>query len=379
MLISEKNLKIALVHDFLVNFGGAERVLLTLSEMFPDAPIYTLLYDQEKMGKYFPEKSIRPSFLQNFPKFLRRNYKWLLPFLPTAPESFDLREYDLIISSSGAWTKGIVTRLDTIHLAYIHSPMRFVWDYNEKYLRDERQEKIGFLVRPFLTYLRLWDKLAADRPDYLIANSKYTQKRIEKYYRRDSEVIYPPVGVKSESANGSSTSIREAELSQGKYFLIVSRLSAYKKVAEAVEAFNGSGLPLVVAGTGKQEKYLRSIAKDNIKILGWVSDEKRAELYRNARAFIFPGLDDFGLAPAEAMAAGVPVVAIRRGGVLEIVEEGKTGEFFDAATPDAIADAVKRFIAKENDYDKEYIQKSTEKFSEERFKRELEEFLEKII
>lgn len=372
LIMKQSNhLKIALVHDFLVNFGGAERVLLALAEMFPEAPIYTLLYDKQILGERLVGRDIRTSYLQKFPRFLRRRYKWLLPFLPSAPEALDLREFDLVISSSGAWTKGIVTRLDTTHIAYIHSPMRFVWDYNEKYLREERHEKLGFFARPVLSYLRLWDKLAADRPDYLIANSKYTKSRIEKYYRRESTVIYPPVSLPSpEYGRGGD---------KEKYFLIVSRLSAYKKVAEAVEAFNKLGLPLVVAGSGKQEKYLRSIAKDNVKFLGWVSDEKRTELYKNARAFIFPSVDDFGIAPAEAAAAGVPVIAVRRGGAKEIVEEGKTGEFFDAATPEVIADAVRRFMEKEENYDKEYIAHSAERFSKERFVREMMGFIGKVL
>jgi len=180
----KKDLKIALVHDFLLYQGGAERVLKVLSEMYPEAPIYTLLYDKEKMNRMFEGKDIRPSYLQKFPKFLKKHYQWLLLFFPVVPETFDLREYDLVISSSGAWSKGIVTKLNTIHVAYLHSPMRFVWDYNERYLK-----KPSIFTRFVFNYLRIWDRMAADRPDYLIANSKYTQKRIEKYsnspYRHD--------------------------------------------------------------------------------------------------------------------------------------------------------------------------------------------------
>lgn len=187
-----ENLKVALVHDFLVQFGGAERALETLCEMFPKAPVYTLLYDKEKMKGKFENKEIRTSFLQKFPRFLRKRYQYLLPFFPVAVETFDLRDFDLVISSSSAWGKGIVTKLNTIHIAYIHSPMRFVWDWNEKYLSEDRKEKFKFLVRPFLSYLRIWDKMASERPDFLIANSKYTQSRINKYYRRNSTIIYPP-------------------------------------------------------------------------------------------------------------------------------------------------------------------------------------------
>ncbi|MDR3559516.1 MAG: glycosyltransferase, partial [Candidatus Pacebacteria bacterium] len=174
-MLDEKKIKVALVHDFLIQFGGAERFLEALAEMFPAAPIYTILYDPEKMRGKFAGRDIRTSFFQKLPKCLRKRYKFLLPLLPTAPETFDLRDFDLVISSSGAWSKGIVTRLNTIHIAYIHSPMRFVWDYNEKYLQEERKRKFGLFIRPLFSYFRLWDKLAADRPDYLIANSKYTQ------------------------------------------------------------------------------------------------------------------------------------------------------------------------------------------------------------
>src|SRR4030042_5298091 len=194
------NYKVALIHDFLLYPGGAEKVLEVLAEMFPEAPIYTLLYDQEKMRGKFSDREIHTSFLQKFPKFLRKRYKYLLPLMPTAPETFDLRDFDLVISSSGAWSKGIVTKLNTIHIAYINSPIRFVWDYNERYVRDQKSKiknKI-FFIRLLLSYLRLWDYEAAQRPDYLIANSKYTQERIAKYYRRESSVIYPPVSIKSE-------------------------------------------------------------------------------------------------------------------------------------------------------------------------------------
>lgn len=368
------NVRVALVHDFLNQYGGAERVLEVLCEMFPEAPIYTLLYDKEKMRGKLAGREIRTSFLQSFPRFLRRHPRWLLPIIPTAPETFDLREFDLVISSSGAWSKGIVTRLDTLHIAYIHSPMRFIWDYNEKYLKEGRHEKLGFLIRPFLSYLRLWDRLAADRPDYLIANSEYTRSRIAKYYRRESAVIYPPVNseffgcAKSDEARQNS-----------KFFLIVSRLSPYKKIDVAIEAFNKLGLSLVVVGTGKQEKELKMMAKRNIKFLGWVPDEKMAAIYAQTRAFVFPGVDDFGIAPAEALAQGVPVIAVRRGGVKEIIEEGRTGEFFDSATPEVIADAVRRFGENEKRYDREYIRQSAEKFSKERFIREMEEYISDAI
>jgi len=407
----DKKLKVALLHDFLLYPGGAERVLKVLSGMFPEAPIYTLLYNQENMGEMFAGKDIRPSYLQRFPKFLKKHYQWLAPFFPVVPETFDLREYDLVISSSGAWMKGIVTKMSTTHIAYLHSPMRFVWDYNERYFQ-EKGKSPSIFKRFFLSYLRIWDRLAGDRPDFLIANSIYTQKRIEKYYRRQSTVIYPPVSSNQENLDMDS-SLREcnhskqsralrsylfatpprADRDDGRdveaeklmpkklesYFLVVSRLSPYKKVDVVVEAFNKLGLPLVVIGQGQQEKHLRKIAKDNVRILGWQTDEVTRQYYEKARGFIFPAEDDFGLTAVEAMNFGVPVIAYRKGGAKETVQEGVTGEFFDAQTPEVLADGVRRFLDNEDKYDKEVIKKRGGEFSKERFEKEIREFIEKVL
>lgn len=374
----EKKMKIAIVHDFMVNAGGAERVLKVLSEMYPEAPIYTLLYDKEKMGEVFAGKDIRVSYLDKLPKILKQNYRWLLPFFPVIPETFDLREFDLVISSSGAWSKGIVTKLHTTHVAYLHSPMRFVWDYNELYLKEKKKNSSIF-IRFVLNYLRIWDKLAADRPDFLIANSRYTQKRIAKYYRRESRIIFPPVEKLPIANQQSSLEKKADQLPIADYFLVVSRLSAYKKVALVVEAFNKLGLPLVVIGTGEQEKYLKKIAKENIKILGWKNDEVVERYLQDATAFIFPAEDDFGIAPIEAMSAGIPVLAYRKGGAMETIEEGVTGEFFDAQTPEVLADGVRRLMLNRNSYDKEKIKSHASQFSKERFKQEFSEYVNGVI
>ncbi len=371
-------MKIAIVHDFMVNAGGAERVLKVLSEMYPEAPIYTLLYDKEKMGEIFAAKDVRVSYLDKLPKFLKQNYRWLLPFFPVIPETFDLREFDLVISSSGAWSKGIVTKLHTTHVAYLHSPMRFVWDYNELYLKEKKKNPSIF-IRFVLNYLRIWDKLAADRPDFLIANSRYTQKRIAKYYRRESKIIFPPVEKLPIANQQSSLEKKADQLPIADYFLVVSRLSAYKKVALVVEAFNKLGLPLVVIGTGEQEKYLKKIAKENIKILGWKNDEVVERYLQDATAFIFPAEDDFGIAPIEAMSAGIPVLAYRKGGAMETIEEGVTGEFFDAQTPEVLADGVRRLMLNRNSYDKEKIKSHASQFSKERFKQEFSEYVNGVI
>jgi glycosyltransferase involved in cell wall biosynthesis len=357
-----KDLKVALVHDFLDTYGGAERVLEVMSGIFPQAPIYTLIYDKEKMRGKFESREIHTSFLQKFPKFLKKRKKYLLPFMATAPETFDLRDFDLVISSSGAWSKGIVTRLNTKHICYMHSPMRFVWDYNEKYLQ-EIGTRMGFCKRTFLSYLRIWDFQAAQRPDILVANSSYTQERINKYYRRDAQIIFPTVLNKD---NGAQMEIKDRD-----YFLVVSRLSAYKKVDLVVEVFNKIGLPLIIIGEGEEAVKLKKIAKDNIKILGWQDDATVQTYYKNARAFIFPAVDDFGLTMIEAMNQGVPVNAVRKGGAKEIVKEGVTGEFFEAQTIEVLADGIRRFMEKEKNYDKEIIKQEGEKFSQDKFRQEL--------
>jgi glycosyltransferase involved in cell wall biosynthesis len=366
--MDKKELKVALVHDFLVDFGGAERVLRVLAEMFPNAPIYTLIYAKENAPKWLKKKKVRTSFLQKWPKFFRKNKKWLLPFLPVAPEIFNLRDYDLVISSSGAWSKGIITRLNTTHIAYLHSPMRFVWDENVEYLRRQKKCAItNFLVGVIKSYIRLWDYAAADRPDYLIANSDYTKKRIKKYYGREAEVIYPPVVIAENMQKIDAVP---------HYFLIVSRLSVDKKIDAVIEAFNKLELPLVIVGVGAQKKYLESIANKNIKFWGFQADEKLPQIYSGARGFIFSSVDDFGIAPVEAMSFGVPVLAIKKGGIREIVLEGITGEFFDAATPEVIADGVRRFLESEQKYDCELIKKRAQEFSEEKFKLGIKKFIE---
>jgi len=386
---SSQKIKVALVHDFLNQYGGAERVLEALAEIFPEAPIYTMLYDPAKMRGKFKGAEIRPSFLQKFPKFLKKRHKYMLPFMPTAPETFNLRDFDLVISSSSAFAKGIIVKPKTIHICYCHSPMRYAWDWNEKYLGEQ-----GFgsgrkiFARLLLNYVRMWDKAAADRPDFFIANSKTTQSRIKKYYGRESRIVYPPVEINPPLApplrKGEETS--SLPLLKGeseRNFLIVSRLSPYKKIEVAVEAMNKLNLPLVVIGEGdpKYVKYLKSIAGPKTKFLGWKSDEETKKHYASCRAFLFPGEDDFGITPVEAMSFGKPVIALRKGGAVETVIEGETGEFFDESASEVLADAVRRFQQNEKNYDSEKIRAQAEEFSKEKFveniKRVVEEMVEK--
>lgn len=369
-------MKIALIHDYLTRMGGAERVFLELAKMFPEAPIYAFLYDEVKMGKYFPAERVRTSFLQKFPKWWRSRPKYLLPFMPMAPESFDLRDFDLVISSSSAFAKGIITRPKTIHINYCHNPARFLWDYAGEYLGQ--QNIVGarhFLAKLFMSYLRLWDKSASQRVDYFIANSRATAARINKFYRRDAEVIYPPVKMADKDFMLARS---DGWDKPADYFLIVSQLTPYKKIDIAVEAFNKLGLPLVVIGEGPQEEYLRSIAKANVKILGWRPDQETAEYYKNCFAFVFPGEDDFGIAPVEAMSYGKPVLAFNAGGSRETVLVAMTGEFFEAQTPEVLADGVRRLRDNYKNYSSQVIRKRAEKFSAERFRNEMLEFMKKL-
>lgn len=360
--------KVAIVHDFLLAMGGAERVLKDLTDMYPTAPIYTLLADEKLAQQFFPGRIVKSSFLQKFPLWLRKRYKWLLLFYPVAAESLNLREYDLIISSSGAWTKGIVTRLHTIHVAYIHSPMRYVWDSHEEYL-EALQKKRNFFLRGVLSYLRIWDFEAAQRPELLVANSLYTQKRIEKYYRRQADLVYPALSL-------SGLDVPMLPLGQRKpYFLLVSRLTKIKKIDVVIDAFTKLGFPLYVVGTGSEQTYLRKKAGENITFLGFVPDEKLGNLYQEARALIFPSEEDFGLVAAEAHSYGTPVIAFEYGGIREIVEPGVTGELFASKTHEVISEAVLRFTQSEAQYSQEAMQKKAARFSNATFQESLKNII----
>ncbi|NTW89908.1 MAG: glycosyltransferase family 4 protein [Candidatus Moranbacteria bacterium] len=326
----------AFVHDFLVSYGGAERVLESLIKLDAEAPIYTILYDEEAMKGRFEGREIRTSFLQKLPKFIRKRYRWLLPLYSVAVESLDLREFDIVISSSGAWSKGIVTRLRTFHIAYLHSPMRLLWDANERYLDMVRAGTFGrFVGRIYLSYLRVWDREAADRPDLLVSNSEYTRERVAKYYRRDSVVVYPPVTL---SEGPAPRPARED------FFLVVSRLTASKGIDIAVEAFNKLRLPLRIVGDGRERARLTASAGDSVTFLGSVGDAELVSLYRRARAVVVPSEEDFGMTAAEAVRLGTPIIALGRGGAVEIIREGLTGELFGAPTPEVLAEAVRRFL-----------------------------------
>ncbi len=359
-------MKIALVYDYLNQLGGAEKVLRAFHEIYPKAPVFTLFYDREKLKGAFDDLEIHESKL---PRFLIKRHKYLLPFLPTAVEQFDLSGFDAVISITSAYGKGVLTKPEIPHICYCNTPTRFLWDWHHSYLEEQKLGKIKkSVVIPTLSYLRIWDRLAANRVDYFIATSENVARRIQKYYRAEPDaIIYPPIDI----------SKFKVEKTHEDYFLIVSRLSPYKKIDLAVQAFNKLGLPLVIVGEGSQKDYLESIAGKNIEFVGFKPDEVIREYYSNCRAFIFPTFDeDFGLTPIEAAASGRPVIAAGKGGTRETVIEGVTGEFFDEPTPESLISAVNKFIKKEKQYNPKEIRVQAEKFDKEIFKKKIKDFVD---
>jgi glycosyltransferase involved in cell wall biosynthesis len=366
---NERKLRVAIVHDFLTYWGGAEQVLLSLHHLYPEAPIYTLLYDPA-MGKYFPNARIRPSFLSKLPSFLRRRKKLLLPLMATAAESFDLSEFDLVLSSSGSFVKGVIIRPNALHISYCHAPTRFLWDWYYNYLEENHIGPWKRLVLvPVLHLMRMWDLSASERVDYFVANSKNTAAKIKKYYRADSRVIYPPAGF--EPASSSPVPLDDKD-----YFLIVSRLSPYKKIDVAVTALSKMNLPLLIIGEGNDRQRLEKMAAPNIKFLGWQDEAHLRAYYENAKALIFPGEDDFGITMVEAMSCGKPVLALKKGGALEIVKPGQNGEFFESDVPEILADGIRRLSRNLAQYDPQKIKADAARFSRERFEAEMRLFID---
>lgn len=358
-MTGRKQNRIALAHDFLLTWGGAERTFKVLAGAYPDAPIYTLLADRDFVEKHFPGREIRTSFLQKFPGWIRRQYRFLLPLYPVAVEAIDLRDFDLVISSSGAWMKGLVTRLHTRHIAYLHSPMRYVWDAQERYLKEIGREK-SLLLRIFLSYLRVWDRQSAERPDVLIVNSTFTERRVEKYYRRESTVVFPPAAVLHEESAATVEDKKEI-------FLIVARLTRSKRVGTVIEAFNRLELPLLVVGTGPEERNLHELAGRTIRFAGAISDEELARMYARARAIIQPSEEDFGMVVAEAFSFGVPAIALASGAANGLIEPGITGELYTGGTPEMVADGVRRFLEREQMYQPEIIRGHAVQYGSTRF------------
>lgn len=351
MIKSEEKMKIALVYDRVNKIGGAERVLETLHEIFPDAPLYTTVYNQETApwAKIF---KIIPSFMQKIP-FAKTHHE-LFPWLtPMAFESFDFSNFDIVISVTSAEAKGIITKPKTLYVCYCLTPTRYLWSHPSDY-------SLPAIFKPLITKLRIWDQVAANRPDYYLSISKNVASRISKYYKRQSTVIYPGIDLSKWKMVNDKWKI-------GKYFLIVSRLVPYKKVDLAIKAFNKLKLPLVVIGSGSEESRLKNTANDNIKFLGQLTDKEILSYYQNCKALIFPGEEDYGLTVLEAQACGRPVIAYKGGGVLETIKKGRTGEFFFPQTSEALEKVIKNF--NENKYSKSGCRKQAERFSKILFKK----------
>jgi len=360
-------MKIALVHDQLDQVGGAERVLTAMHEVFPDAPIFTMIHDSRKTYSRFENMDVRTSFVQKVP-LGRRKFKWFLPWMPLAIEQFDLTDYDLVLSSSSAYAKGVITRPETIHISYCYTPTRYLWNETFHYREELNQSRLVKAMLPLVLYrLRKWDRMAADRVDHFVSVSSFISDRIRKYYRRESEVIYPPVDV-------SDFKIADKI---GDYFVIVSRLRPYKRVDLAVQVFNALGLPLKVVGAGEEEAKLRKMAEPNIEFLGYVSDDEKAELLSKCQALIHPQEEDLGITPLEAMASGRPVIALGKGGALETVVDGETGIFFREQTPASLAKAVRSFNS--DDFDSREIRRHVGKYDVECFKDNLRKCVDSIV
>jgi glycosyltransferase involved in cell wall biosynthesis len=369
-----ENLSIAFVHDWLTGMRGGEKVLEALFELYPHADLYTLIHNRGSVSTIIEKRRIVTSFIDKFP-FKSKHYRHYLPLFPTAIELFNFKEYNLIISTSHCVAKGIRTPPNALHIAYIHSPMRYVWDMYDDYFSADN---LNFLSRRFIplfaNYLRIWDVTSSNRVDHFIANSKHVAKRIWKYFRREATIIHPPIDCELFNISHDS----------GDYYLIVSALVPYKRIDLAVEVFNTLDQELFIIGDGPEKKRLQKSAKKNIKFLDWIPSQDLVKYYSHCRALIFPGEEDFGMVPVETQLNGRPVIAYRLGGALETVlgydgtNEGQcTGVFFAEQTEQALLDAITQF--EKLNWDCDFIHKHAQKFSKERFLNEFKQFIDEKL
>jgi len=356
-------MKLALVHDYLNQEGGAERVARVFCRTFPESPLYTSLYDARAMDPSWREVDVRVSFLQRLHPSLRVA-KALLPLYPSAFESFDLTDYDVVLSSSSTFAKGVLTGPDTYHICYCHSPARFAWMYHD-YAAGMRLGRVGRAALPVVVSgLRLWDYNAAQRVDLFIANSRNTARRIAKFYRRDAAVLHPPIDV----------DLFRPTMERQPYFLVLARLLPYKRIDVAIEAFNRLKWPLLIVGDGPDAARLRRLAGPTVRFTGRVDDAEAREHLRHCQALIWPGEEDLGIAPLEALASGRPVVAYRAGGAVETLVDGVTGRFFDRQTPYALIDVLRAFDP--DAYDPAVLRAHVAEFDVRVFQRRLRQFVE---
>lgn len=359
-------MRTALVYDYLIQDGGAERALEVLCEMFPQAPIYTILYDKHRTHGRFKNKQIKTSFLNYFPG-AKKNHRWFFPLMPLVVKRWDFSKFDLVISVSASFAKGIKIKDPTIHICYLLSPTRFLWDESKTDLKNELPMIFNPLASTFIKNLRRWDIKAAQKPDIIIAISKYIQQKIQNTYkRRVQKVIYPPVNISPQTGKNEAG---------GKYYILVSRLVPHKKIDIAIKACEKLGLNLKIIGTGRDEKRLKKLAKNHTEFLGELNDKKKNFYLAGAKAFLMPQVEDFGIAPIEALSQGTPVIAYGKGGALEILESGKNGVFFQEQTPESLIGAIKKF--EQMNFDTEKTIASAQKFSKERFKKDFLEIVKR--
>jgi glycosyltransferase involved in cell wall biosynthesis len=359
-------MEIALVHDWLNQLGGAEAVLETLVQLYPRAPIYTSIYWRDEMPPHYLNWDIHPTWLNRAPGIYQHHQPYFALF-PSAWSSLNLSRYDVILSNKSGFCHGVHTRArrrSALHICYCLAPTRYVWNFDEYASGEGLGRAARLAMRPLIAALRKWDFAAAQHVDHFIAISREIQGRITKFYRRESVVIHPPVDIRRYRPQPE---VRD-------YYLIVSRLISYKRIDLAIQAFNELGLPLVIAGSGRDQARLEKLAKPNVQFLGRVPDADLPDLIARARGFVFPGHEDFGIAPVEAQASGRPVIAYGAGGALDSVIDGQTGVFFNEATIESLIDAVQRF--NRIDFDPAVIRANAEDFSTEVFQRKLTQFIE---
>jgi glycosyltransferase involved in cell wall biosynthesis len=356
-------LRAAIVHYWLLNMRGGEKVVEALCKLLPDADIFTLFYDAERVSPAIRSHRVTTSFLQPF----RKHYRSLLPLMPMALESFDLRGYDLVISSESGPAKGIILPSTTRHVCYCHTPMRYLWDLYPAYRNEWTHSRWKrSIITPLANYMRLWDYASAARVDDFIANSENVRRRILKTYRRDAFVVPPPVAVETFYWKAPED-----------YYLIVSELVAYKRLDSAIRAFSASGRRLRVVGDGPEFKSLKKLAAANVEFCGRVSDTDLRELYAHCRAFLMPGEEDFGITAVEALASGKPVIALGRGGALETVPvaEPLGGLFYQDPSPDSLREAVERWDRHEHEIEAAALQAYAARFSYAEFETKMRSIL----
>ena len=366
-------MRVAIIHYWLVSMRGGEKVLESLCRLFPDADIFTHVLDRGRLSHEILKHNIRTTFISKLP-FATRFYQKYLPLMPLALEQLDLRNYDLVISTESGPAKGVLTSAGTAHICYCHSPMRYLWDFYQDYL-----EQSGFFTRQFFRLfahrLRIWDLASAYRVDHFIANSNNVAKRIKRHYQRESTVIHPPVDFDAFTPPGSNFKVPEPDAS----YLFIGQLVKYKAADLAVRAFTASGRKLLIIGEGDQRKYLEKEAGPNISFAGRLDgDGLRKELW-SAKALIFPGEEDFGIVPLEAMAAGKPVIAYARGGALETVKENLSGVFFQEQTINSLNSAIDDFETRSSEFIAEKIHASVAGFSREKFEERLRNYIDDVI